>query len=165
MSMPAIAAPAFIDPSFIAGRPEDVVLQDAPINPDWIVSGNPVARAGLHSPAVDGNAETKVWECSAGSFWWTFHDEETVVILQGAVRVTSAGGETRLLEQGSIAYFAEGSKALWEIDAYVKKIAFCRRPTDPVKRLRAMLGKMRRAAFKEAVSVRVLGTIGIALPL
>lgn len=165
MSMPAVSGSSFANPEFIAGRPDDVTLEDAPINPEWIVEGNPHARAGLHSPSVDGNASTHIWECTAGTFWWTFHDEETVFILEGQVLVTTPNGETRTLKPGDIAYFAEGTKALWDIDDYVKKVAFCRKSSKPVKQLRAMLGRMRRAVLGEVVSVRVLGTIGVTLPL
>jgi uncharacterized protein len=165
MSMPALQGTSFANPEFIAGRPDEVTLEDAPINPEWIVDGNPRARAGLHSPSIDGNASTHIWECTAGTFWWTFHDEETVFILEGQVRVTTPNGETRTLQPGEIAYFAEGTRALWDIDDYVKKVAFCRKPSSPVKQLRAMLGRMRRAVVGEVVSVRVLGTIGVTLPL
>ena len=79
--------------------------------------------------------------------------------------MTTPNGETRTLQAGDIAYFAEGTKALWDIDDYVKKVAFCRKSSNPVKQLRAMLGRMRRAVVGEVISVRVLGTIGVALPL
>jgi uncharacterized protein len=81
------------------------------------------------------------------------------------VRVTTPNGETRTLQPGEIAYFAEGTRALWDIDDYVKKVAFCRKSSNPVKQLRAVLGRMRRAVVGEVVSVRVLGTIGVTLPL
>src|SRR5690349_6983852 len=100
MSMPDLTGTNFANPEFIAGRPDDVTLVDAPINPNWIVDGSPHARAGLHSPSVDGNASTHIWECTAGTFWWTFHDEETVFILEGQVRVTTPNGETRTLQPG-----------------------------------------------------------------
>lgn len=154
------------DHNFIAARPEDVVLEDAPINPDWIVSGTPVARAGLHSPSVDGKASTNIWDCTAGSFWWTFYSEETVVILEGSVRVTTQSGASRLLKAGDIAYFAKDSKALWEIETYVRKIAFVRHPhSRQVQALRTMLGKMKRGTWPAVFSPQVLGTLGAMLPL
>jgi uncharacterized protein len=156
----------FDNPLFIAARPEDVVLVEAPIQRDWIVSGAPRARAGLHSPSVDGRAATNIWDCTSGSFWWTFYNEETVLILEGAVQVTTEDGETRTLLPGDIAYFAEGSKALWQIDRYVKKVAFCRhRASGPVTRLRAVLARMRSPALGSLTSLKVLTAIGIALPL
>ena len=165
MSMPESAGNHFANPEFIARHPEEVALRDAPINPDWIVEGSPKARAGLHSPSIDGRAATQIWECTSGAFWWTFHDEETVVILEGEVRVTTPAGETRILRPGDVAYFAEGTRALWQIDDYVRKIAFCRKPAGAVKRLRAMLGRMRRAVLSDRASMQVLGTIGVMLPL
>jgi len=55
---------SMIDPAFVAARPEDVALDAAPIDPDWIVSGSPRARAGLHSESLDGRTSTNIWECS-----------------------------------------------------------------------------------------------------
>lgn len=154
------------DPRFIAARPDEVVLEDAPIDPDWIVSGTPRARAGLHSPSTDGMASTHIWECTAGSFWWTFHNEETVVILEGSVKVTSETGITRVLGPGDIAYFAKDSRALWEIDDYVRKIAFLRhRYSRQVAALRTLLGKMKRAALPEIFSAKVLVPLAVLLPL
>lgn len=154
------------DPHFIAGRAEDIELRDAPINPDWIVSGSPVARAGLHSPSVDGRSSTNIWECTAGSFWWTFYDEETVFILEGSVRVTAESGITRTLKPGDIAYFAERSRALWEIDDYVRKVAFCRHRYSPqVAVLRGMLGRMKRGELPRITKPSLLGALAALLPL
>lgn len=69
MSMPQHATKTHVNPLFIAGRPEEVALDDAPINPGWVISGAPRARAGLHSPSIDGRASTHIWDCTAGSFW------------------------------------------------------------------------------------------------
>lgn len=165
MSMPATTAKPGANPLFIAGRPEDVTLAEAPINPGWIVSGTPRARAGLHSPSIDGRASTHIWDCTEGSFWWTFGDDETVVILEGEVRVTTEQGETRLLGQGDIAYFAGGTRAFWEVQTYVRKIAFCRQVITPVRMLRAMLGHMRRAAGRQLTAVPTLGALGVVMPI
>jgi uncharacterized cupin superfamily protein len=155
-----------MDPNFIAGRSQDVVMEDAPINPDWIISGTPVARAGLHSPSVDGRSSTHIWECSAGSFWWTFHDEETVFILEGSVRVTSENGVVKTLNSGDIAYFAAGTKALWEINDHVRKIAFLRRRySAQVQALRTVLGRMKRAELPGIAKPSFLGALAAMLPL
>ena len=168
MSFAGIGATALRieDPRFIAGRAEEVVLRDAPIKPDWIVFGSPVARAGLHSPSIDGKTSTNIWDCTAGSFWWTFYNEETVYILEGSVRVTSESGITRTLRSGDIAYFAENSKALWEIDDYVRKVAFCRHRYSPqVAALRAMLGRLKRGDLPSFAKPSLLGTLAALLPL
>jgi uncharacterized cupin superfamily protein len=167
--MPAFGTAAafeIADPAFVAARPEDVALEDAPIDPDWIVAGAPRARAGLHSESIDGRTSTNIWDCTAGSFWWTFHNEETVVILEGSVRVTSQNGIVRMLKAGDIAYFARDSKALWEVDAYVRKIAFVRHArSKQAAMLRGMLRKMQRGAAPIVLSPGVLGTLGAMLPL
>lgn len=146
----AMAATAFPMPGqrndIVAGHPDEVELTDRPIDPDWIVSGTPTARAGKHSTSTDGRAVTQIWDCTAGSFYWTFYEEETVFILEGSVRVTDEDGKTQVLGIGDMAYFAPRSRALWEIDDYVRKIAFCRSTGNPaVTLLRSMLGRMRRA--------------------
>ncbi|MBX9457763.1 MAG: DUF861 domain-containing protein [Rhizobium sp.] len=165
MSMPQRAIGPDVNPLFIAARADEVVLEPAPINPDWIVSGTPVARAGLHSPSIDGRASTHIWDCTEGSFWWTFGDDETVVILEGHVRVTTEQGEVRALGPGEIAYFAGGTRALWEVEGYVRKIAFCRQVMTPATMLRALLGRMRRAVGGQTAAVPMLGTFAAVIPL
>ena len=141
------------------------VNEESPINPDWIISGVPRARVGLHSPSIDGRASTHIWDCTTGSFWWTFGDDETVVILEGEVRVTTEQGETRTLRHGDIAYFAGGTRALWEVDSYVRKIAFCRQVITPARLLRSMLGRLKRAASGQSAAVPTLGALAAVIPV
>lgn len=165
MSMPQLAIAADINPLFIAGRPEDVTLVDAPINPDWVLSGAPRARAGLHSPSIDGRASTHIWDCTTGSFWWTFGDDETVFILEGEVRVTTEQGESRVLRQGDIAYFAGGTRAQWDVETYVRKIAFCRQVITPARMLRGILGHMKRTAASRVSVAPALGAFVAVVPI
>jgi uncharacterized cupin superfamily protein len=168
-TMSAFSIAAQLDgsnPDFVAAPPESVHLEDAPIEAGWIVSGSPVARSGLHSESRDGKASTSIWECSAGAFWWTFHNEETVVILEGEVRVTSQSGEKKLLKKGDIAYFSRDSKALWEIDRYVRKIAFVRhRHSRQVLALRRMLRLLKGGKAPALMSPPLLGALAAMLPL
>lgn len=129
--------------SIEAARPEDVRLEPSPIEPSWILAGNPVARAGSHSRNLDGWAETMHWECTAGKFRWHYGWEETVVILEGEVRVTDTAGKVTALRSGDVAYFPAGSWFTWEVDRYVRKIAFCRRP---VARPLRMFARVMQAA-------------------
>ncbi|TWF53028.1 cupin domain-containing protein [Neorhizobium alkalisoli] len=114
--------------SFVAAEPQSLELKPAPINPEWILSGTPQARAGLHSNAPDNCASTCVWDCTAGAFRWYFGWDETVVILEGEVSVTTECGMNRVLQAGDIAYFKGGTWATWNVGSYVRKIAFVRRP-------------------------------------
>lgn len=111
---------------FSATNVERVELLDAPIPASWIISGTPRARAGAIAHSPDGWASSVVWECTAGSFQWQFGWEETVVILEGSVRVIAQTGEERILKAGDAAYFAQGTSSVWHIDSYLKKVAFTR---------------------------------------
>jgi uncharacterized cupin superfamily protein len=135
------------NPVLIVSGLDSLELVDAPIEPSWVLSGNPVARAGIHSRSNDDSASTSVWECTAGSFRWHFGWEETVLILEGSVRVTAEDGTVQVLKAGDIGYFAGGTWATWEIDTYVRKLAFCRR-TFPAT---MMLALRMKSAVREMV--------------
>lgn len=113
--------------SLVSAHPDDLVLDAAPIEPSWVISGAPQARAKLHSESADGLASTTIWGCTAGAFRWNFVWDETVVILEGGVRVTDETGRVTTLGAGDVAFFAAGAWATWEIETHVRKIAFCRK--------------------------------------
>lgn len=114
--------------SFVGGTPQMMEMKPLPIEPSWILSGDPQARAAAHSKAEDECAATGVWDCTAGSFRWFFGWDETVVILEGEVHVTADDGSERTLRAGDVAYFKGGTWATWQIDSYVRKVAFLRKP-------------------------------------
>jgi uncharacterized cupin superfamily protein len=103
-------------------------LTPAPINPEWILEGNPVARNKFLSRSVDGNGSTYIWDCTAGRFNWHYDIDETVCVLQGSVLVKDPNGGSRLLEAGDTAFFAAGSSAEWTVQTYIRKVAFLHRP-------------------------------------
>lgn len=124
----SLVPPRMPRPSLVVSGVDDVALQPAPIEPSWVLSGDPQARSGLHSHGEDRSASTHVWECTAGAFRWRFGWDETVIILSGGVRVTAEDGTEKTLSVGDVAYFTAGSTAVWEIDDHVRKLAFIRRP-------------------------------------
>ncbi|WP_420991741.1 cupin domain-containing protein [Cupriavidus sp. 30B13] len=105
----------------------DIAMHACPIEPAWVRGGEPQSRAALHSRALDGLACTNLWECTGGTFQWYYGWEETVVILEGKVQVTGANGRVHVLRAGDIAYFPANTTWLWEVDGYVRKVAFCRK--------------------------------------
>lgn len=111
----------------IAASLDDLEMAPKPIEPSWILAGNPEARLSLHSRAYDEQATTAIWDCTAGTFRWYFGWDETVMILEGEVHITAEDGSQRTLRAGDIAYFPGKSWATWHIDTYVRKIAFCRK--------------------------------------
>ncbi len=127
-------------PAFVARSIDDLAMKPSPIEPSWILEGDPVARVAGHSRSADDAAETAVWDCTAGEFRWYFGWDETVVILEGSVEVTTEDGVIRVLRAGDIGYFVGGTWATWRVDEYVRKVAFLRkRFPAPV----AMLYRMR----------------------
>lgn len=133
--------------AFIAASPEALRMEPRPINPDWVISGNPVARAAFHSQPADKCASTMVWDCTAGQFRWFFGWDEIVVILEGEVHVTAEDGSSRMLAAGDIGYFKGGTWATWRIDNYVRKAAVIRKPFPlPLSLFYRILGRLRSVA-------------------
>lgn len=128
----AAAAKPFVDMKpaapMVSAASDDMEMKPAPIDPTWIVAGTPEARIAEHSQSADNAALTAIWDCTAGTFNWYFHWDETVMILEGEVHVTDESGITRVLKAGDIAYFSGKTWATWRIEKYVRKIAFLRRP-------------------------------------
>lgn len=141
---------------------DDIVMKPAPIEPSWILNGQPTARSGSHSENIDGRASTNVWDCTAGSFRWHFVWEETVMILEGEVHVTNDAGQKHVLNAGSIGYFPGGTWWTWEVPVYVRKIAFCRALSpgwmQSLSKLKAAARKLPREPLKSLRS-----SIGISL--
>ncbi len=111
----------------IFGRATGLPMSPCPIPPDWIRHGRPTTRAVDHSRAVDGLAWTCIWDCTRSAFAWHYDIDETVLILEGEVRVTDANGRTHTLRAGDLGYFPARTTWFWEVDRYVRKVAFCRR--------------------------------------
>ncbi|WP_421580566.1 cupin domain-containing protein [Shinella sp. M31] len=111
----------------ISASLDELEMAPKPIEPSWVLAGNPQARLSLHSRAYDDQATTAIWDCTAGTFRWYFGWDETVMILEGEVHITAEDGSQRTLKAGDIAYFPGKSWATWHIETYVRKIAFCRK--------------------------------------
>jgi len=103
------------------------MLRSAPINPDWILEGNPVARNRIIARSSDSLACTIIWDCTAGKFNWFYDIDETVHIIEGSVTVSDGVSGPKLLQPGSVAFFPAGTSALWHVETYVRKVAFCQR--------------------------------------
>jgi uncharacterized cupin superfamily protein len=105
---------------------KDIELRPSPINPAWILEGEPVARKAILSSSQDTIAFTVRWDCTAGKFSWIYDLDETVHILEGSVIVSSENTPPKRLEAGDVAFFPAGTKAQWHVETYVRKVAFCR---------------------------------------
>ena len=119
-----------------------VNLTPRPIEPSWIIEGNPVAQSCVLSRSADGLATTIVWQCSEGKFNWYYDVDETILILEGSIVLENdAMGPTRY-GPGDVIFFRDGAHAKWHVEGHVRKLAFCRK-TSP-----AMLGLALRVFSK-----------------
>lgn len=114
-------------------------LKPAPIDPSCILQGRPVARNRLLAGSTDGTSNTLMWDCTAGRFTWYYGYDETVYVIEGSVTITLPAGSRRL-RAGDVAYFPAGCQAIWNVENYVRKIAFCHEPMSRRLRLLRRLG-------------------------
>jgi uncharacterized cupin superfamily protein len=109
----------------------NVDLEPSPIEPSWIVEGNPVARSRVLSTSEDRTAQTIIWQCTEGRFNWYYDIDETIMIMEGSIVLESDGMPPKRYGPGDVIFFRNGAHAKWHVEGHVKKIAFCRK-TNPV---------------------------------
>jgi uncharacterized cupin superfamily protein len=106
-------------------------LTPSPIEPSWIIEGNPNAQLSLLSRSADGLAWTVVWQCSDGKFHWYYDFDETILILEGSIVIEGDGMSATRYVAGDVIFFKNGAHAKWHVESQVRKLAFCRR-TQPI---------------------------------
>src|SRR3981081_2893052 len=119
-----------------------VNLAPGPIEPSWIIEGNPVAQCCVLSQSADALASTMVWQCSEGKFNWYYDFDETILILEGSIVLENAAMSATRDGPGDVIFFKDGAHARWHVEGHVKKLAFCRK-TQP-----ALLGLALRVFSK-----------------
>ncbi|MBR0829105.1 DUF861 domain-containing protein [Bradyrhizobium manausense] len=109
----------------------NVELKPAPIEPSWIIEGNPQASSHALSTSADGTATSLIWHCTEGKFNWYYDFDETIMILEGSIVLESDGLPPKRYGVGDVIFFRDGAHAKWHVEGHVKKIAFCRK-TSPI---------------------------------
>lgn len=102
----------------------NIDLEPAPIEPSWIIEGNPQACACPVATSPCRTTKTLIWSCTAGKFNWYYDTDETILILEGSIVLESAGMPPRRYGVGDVIVFRQGAHAKWHVESYVKKIAF-----------------------------------------
>lgn len=123
------------------GRAEAEKFQPSPLEPSWILAGNPIARSSPMTRSADGSFTSGRWECTAGKFKFYYACDEVIQILEGNATIEDAG-RTWTLGPGDVAFFPQGMTAIWTVDTYVKKFAIFR--VKP----RRLLGRIKSAATR-----------------
>ncbi|WP_369722079.1 MULTISPECIES: cupin domain-containing protein [unclassified Bradyrhizobium] len=104
----------------------DVDLRPSPIDPSWIIEGNPEARSHVLSTSTCGTAKTLIWSCTEGKFNWYYDVDETIMIIEGSIVLESEGMPPRRFGVGDVISFRRRAHAKWHVEGYVKKVAFLR---------------------------------------
>ena len=102
----------------------NVELAPRPIEPSWIIEGNPVSHSHILSTSADGTASTIIWSCTEGRFNWYYDFDETIMILEGSILLESEGMPLKRFGVGDVIFFSGGAQAKWHVEGYVKKVAF-----------------------------------------
>ncbi len=103
-----------------------IELEPSPIDPSWIIEGNPEARSRVLSASACKTAKTLIWSCSEGKFNWYYDLDETIVILEGSIVLESEGMQPKRYCAGDVIFFRRGAHAKWQVEGYVRKLAFLR---------------------------------------
>ena len=134
----------------------DLDLRPAPIRPEWIMKGAPVAKNQVIATSADRASMTLMWTCTAGVFKWIYDEDETVYIVDGGVTLTEPDGRVAELKAGDVVFFPAGSQAVWRVDSHVRKIAFFRHPAPrPLWLILRVYRKLRAWARGSAPAMHV----------
>jgi uncharacterized protein len=117
-------------------------LRPSPLEPSWILAGNPISRVLPLGKTADDTFSFGLWDCTAGQFKFIYYCDELVHILEGEVSIRI--GDTELhLRPGDVAFFPQGVTAYWTVHGYVKKLAIFR-SAPPRGLLTRIMGKVKR---------------------
>lgn len=151
--------------SFDAASLSSLDLDPAPIRPEWVLEGRPLARCRHWSDSSDGTTSAMVWDCTAGRFRWYFGGDEIVHIIEGEVIVAGDDGSHRTLRPGDAALFRAGTWSTWHVPHYVRKHAICRDSLPAIIALPLRAGRKAgrlAARLREALGTRLSPAIGQA---
>ncbi len=123
----------------VRDRMNGATLTPAPINKSWIEAGDPRASLAILAYSDDRATSTILWECTAGKFTWRYNIDETIYFLDGEVRISVGGKPAKRYGAGDSIHFSRGAVATWEVETFIRKVAFCRsvmpRPFIEARRL------------------------------
>lgn len=99
------------------------------VDPSWVRSGTPNFRGTETVRSPDGSSATGLWACDGPStFEWQFGGDETVHLLEGRVEVEYRG-QRFTINTGDAATFHAGTRAVWHVPQYAKKVFVLHQPS------------------------------------
>ena len=109
--------------------PFAVPLDPWPIPADQVRAGQPTARGAVIARSDDRRTLTGIWECTPGTFDWSYSWDETITVLAGRVTIADEGGATRGFKAGDVVRFPVGLRATWTVHETVRKMFALISPT------------------------------------
>lgn len=130
-------------------------LQPAPIDPSWIIDGDPKPRARRLALDENRTVSAILWDCTTGRFNWHYGSDEIVEILDGEVELTFPSGRVETARKGDMVYFPGGQIVQFNVPTYLRKVThYSSRPSFA-------RGLLRRLPFVRRVA-RVVRARGVA---
>jgi uncharacterized cupin superfamily protein len=105
-----------------AARVLDVPLQSYPPTQERVIEGDLDMRAAVLWRSEDGTAATGIWQCPPVKLSLEHPFDETFVVLEGGMTITSEGGEARRLEAGDAIVIPLGTTNVWQVHETVTKV-------------------------------------------
>ncbi len=87
-----------------------------------VLSGDPQHRGRHDFGDFESRLQVGVWECSPGSFEYTYPGDEICTLLAGRIRVTDADGVAHEFSAGDSFFTTRGETVTWEVLETVRKV-------------------------------------------
>jgi hypothetical protein len=91
-----------------------------------------------------------MWDCTAGRFNWFYTVDEVIHVIEGSVILEDAAGARRQLQPGDTFLFPAGTRFLWTVPEYIRKIAFLHSPLSRKLRLAKRVFHILKSPFQRA---------------
>ncbi|MCB1494712.1 MAG: DUF861 domain-containing protein [Bauldia sp.] len=132
----ALKAPAVFGYKADLGVAQAHELQPSPIDPSWIISGDPEFNMTVFERSSFWATSSGIWECiGPGKFVWHYTVDEDIYILDGSAEIEYMG-KTITLHPGESTRFVAGTSATWVVEDHIRKTFRIQNPGRIVKALR-----------------------------
>jgi uncharacterized protein len=119
-----------------------------PMDPSWILEGNPEARSRRLFLDPDRSISATLWDCTAGTFDWHYGGDEIIQIVDGEAELTFPNGTVTVVKPGDIVYFPGAQIVRFHVSRYVRKVSLYSDRTSPFRRLVQKVPFARRIVHK-----------------
>jgi uncharacterized cupin superfamily protein len=119
-------------------------LAPDPMDPSWILEGNPQARSRRLFVDPDRSISAILWDCTAGRFDWHYGGDEIIQIVDGEAELTFPSGTVTTVKPGDIVYFPGAQIVQFNVPHYIRKVSlYSSHPSLPRRVARRIPGARR----------------------